>query len=252
MNTITNSLWSIVSKLIPTKKTKVGRPEYNARKTFEAIHHILREGGRWSSLEKIGYGKRSTIHGKFKKWCNHGIFKKIADTIGSYYRSTREIDYKWYAIDTTSKPAPFLKTSGKNPTDRKKRGVKYVIAADREGAPLYVDIAPANKHDSQLIHSILEQLSDMEKLQIVAGDSAFDSKKLRKKAASLNITLISSINPRKDKSKRATHVLHRWIIEQTFGILMQNRGLRHCYFKLNSTLIGMLQLACSIRVFSMW
>ena len=41
MNNITNSLWSIVSKCIPSKTSKVGRPEYNARKTFEAIHHIL-------------------------------------------------------------------------------------------------------------------------------------------------------------------------------------------------------------------
>lgn len=43
MNNITDSLWSIISKFIPSTTSKVGRPEYNARKTFELIHHILRE-----------------------------------------------------------------------------------------------------------------------------------------------------------------------------------------------------------------
>lgn len=251
MHIITDSLWSIVSNFIPSKKSKVGRPEYDVRKTFEAIHHILREGGRWSSLEKVGYGKRSTIHGKFKKWCKDGVFKRIADSIVTYYRSTQKTNYNWYAIDSTSKAAPFLKTAGKNPTDRKKRGVKYVLAVDRKGAPIAIDIAPANKHDSQLIDTILKDLSNMDIVQIVVGDSAFDSKKLRKKAADLNIALIASVNPRKDTSKRRTYIWHRWIVEQTFGILMQNRGLKPCYFKLNSTLLGILQLACAIRIFSM-
>jgi transposase len=251
MNTITDSLWSIVSQFICLKKSKVGRSEYDTRKTFEAIHHVLREGGRWSSLEKIGYGKRSTIHGKFKKWCENGTFKKILDCIKTTYESNQSIQYNWYAVDTTSKQAPFYKEGGPSATNRGRNGIKYILAADRMGAPLYVDIGPGNRHDSKLFETILQQLSDKNIIKIVAADAAYDQDSLYKRSAQFNIALIACVNPRRNKTKKKTYVWHRWIIEQTFGILMQNRGLKTCYAKLSSSILAFLQLACAIRVFSM-
>jgi len=250
MNNITDALWSIVSQVINKKKSKVGRPEYSNRKTFEAIHHLLREGGRWSSLEKIGYGKRSTIYHKFRKWCENGVFKQIADIIKQLY-DRKQIVNNWYAVDTSSKQSPLYENSGPSSTNRGRNGVKYIIAVDRMGAPLHVDIGPGNRHDSKLLKNILEQLTDANIIKIVAGDSAYDQKSLYKMAANLNIALIASINKRRDKNKRSTKVMHRWIVEQTFGILMQNRGLKTCYAKKTFSIFAFLQLACSIRVFSM-
>jgi len=220
MNSITDALWSIVSQVINEKKSKIGRPEYDNRRTFEAIHHLLREGGRWSSLEKIGYGKRSTLYHKFKKWCQSGVFKKIADIIKQTYESQQEVQYNWYAIDTSSKQSPLYKNGGPSSTNRGRNGVKYIIAVDRSGAPLYIDIGPGNRHDSKLLKNILEQLADKNVIKIVTGDAAYDQKSLYKMAANLNVALIASLNKRRDKNKRSTRVWHRWIIEQTFGILM--------------------------------
>ena len=58
-----------------------------------------------------------------------------------------------------------------------------------EGAPLFFDIAAANIHDSQLLEPIISLLKILQKMRILAGDTAFDSKHLRSICAKKNIAL---------------------------------------------------------------
>ena len=252
MNSIIEALWCIVSPLIPTKTSKKGRPEYDNKKSFEGIMFVLEEGIRWKSLSKTVFGKPSTIHGKFIKWSRNGLFNEMFSLIRKHYNSKEGCIDNWLAVDTSSRAAPFYKNAGKNPTDRGKRGVKYVVAVDREGAPLYVDIGSANTHDSQLIDSILKQLSDKKIIKILAADSAFDSQKLYKQATNLNIALVASPNKRRNKNKEGLQPSkYRWVVERSISHFMWNRGLKPAYFKLHVSLLSIFQLAAAIRVFKM-
>ena len=249
MKFISNLLWCELEKILSTKKTKVGRPEFNNRISLEGIIYVLKTGMQWNMLPRE-YGCHTTVHGKFMKWSRMGIFKKIMVKAREHYRM-RNKKNNWYAIDTILKKAPFAKFAGKNPTDRAKNGIKETIIVDRKGAPLYLHVGPANIHDSKLLEPVIRQMNKSKNIRILAADSAFDAKKLYSLCKEKNIALVASINPRRKKDVHVFHAPYRWVIEQTFGILSWFRGLKFCWSKTIEARSALLQLACSYRLFNM-
>jgi putative transposase len=249
MNHIPDVLWNEIKNLIPKKKSKVGRPEFDNKKTLEGIIYILHTGAQWNMLPDH-YGCSTTVHGKFMKWCRLGVFQKIIVKAREYYRK-RNSKNNWFAFDTISKKAPFAKFAGKNPTDRGKRGIKHTVLVDRQGAPLFVGVAAANRHDSKLFEPIVFQLKQSKNTRIIAADSAFDVKKLYLQCKQKNIALVASSNPRRDKNKHKFHAPYRWVVERTFGILSWSRGIKNCWNKSFEAASAFLNLACSIRLFKM-
>ena len=249
MKHIPDELWCELEKLIPQKETIVGRPEFDRRKVLNGIIHILHSGTKWDYLPEK-YGCTTTVHGKFMLWARAGVFKKIMIKAREYYRR-RNSKNNWYAFDTISRKAPFEKFGGKNPTDRAKRGIKHSILVDRKGAPLFVDVAPANRHDAKLLKSITNQMRKSKQIRILAADSAFDVEKLRSECEAKNIALIAVPNRRRRKDIHVFQVPHRWKVEQTFGILSWYRGLKICWAKTRESALSFLQIACSLRLFRM-
>lgn len=249
MKHISDSLWSEIEKLIPKKNKKVGRPEFDNKKVFEGVIFVLRTNTQWCELPEK-YGVYTTVHGKYMKWARAGVFDKMMVKAREYYRR-RNSKNIWYAIDTLIKKAPFAKFGGKNPTDRGKRGIKQSLIVDRRGAPLFVDVAPANKNDSGIFKKTVSKMRKSKQIRIMAADSAFDVKDLRSYAKGKNIALIAAPNKRRDKTKHKFNVPHRWIVEQTFGILAWFRGLKVCWAKTLISARSALQIACSLRIFKM-
>jgi len=249
MKHIPNSLWSEIEKLIPQKTNCIGRPEFDNRKTLEGIIYVLYTGVQWHMLPEK-YGRASTVHGKFMKWSRMGVFHKMMVRAREYYRR-RNSKNNWFAFDTISKKAPFARFSGKNPTDRAKQGIKHTILVDRKGAPLFVGLAGANRHDSKLFEPIVSKLHASKNIRIIVGDSAFDAKQLYAFCKKKNIALVASINPRRKKNVHKFQPPHRWIVEQTLGILNWYRGIKICWNKTYESSLAFLQIACSLRLFKM-
>jgi len=65
-----------------------------------------------------------------------------------------------------------------------------------------------------------------------------------------NFVLIASPNRRRKKGFHKFNIPNRWIVEQSFGILSWYRGLKTCWSKTLEASLGLLQLACSIRLLS--
>ena len=210
---------------------------------------ILITGSQWHMLPEK-YGCPTTVHGKFIKWCRMGVFQKMMIRAREYYRR-RHSTNNWYAFDTASRKAPFAKFSGKNPTDRAKRGIKHSILVDRKGAPLFVHISPANTHDARLLEPTIEKMRSSKNLRIIAADSAFDVKRLYKSCKEKNIVLIASPHSRRRKNVHKFVIPHRWVVEQAFGILSWMRGIKICWAKTQEASLAFLQIACSIRLFKM-
>jgi transposase len=249
MKHIPDLLWCELEKLIPKNNLHAGRPEFDNRKAFNGIAYVLKTGIQWNLLPEK-YGCPTTVHGKFMRWCRAGVFHKLIIKTRSFYqrRNSKNI---WYAFDVISKKAPLANFSGKNPTDRAKRGIKHAILVDRKGAPLDVIVTSANKHDSKLFEPALSLFRKSKNTRIIAADSAFDVKRFYKLSKKKNIALIASPNPRRNKNKHKFNVPHRWIVEQTLGILVQNRGLKICWAKTFKSSLAFIQIACSIRMFQM-
>lgn len=249
MKSITIDLWIEIEKLLPPKKNKVGRPEKGNKMAFFGMLYILKNGSLWHELPEK-FGKPSTVHGKFMKWCRLGIFRKTLKIIRKYYFKKHK-PQKWYAFDTLAKKAPFAKFAGPNPTDRAKQGTKQAILVDQRGAPLYVNVAAANVHDSKLLKPIINQLTPSKKKKILAVDSAFDAKFLYVFCNKKNIILDAATNVRRNKNKEKYKPANRWIVERTLGWLSWYRGIKICWAKLKISHLSFLQIASSIQLFKM-
>ena len=249
MKFISDLLWREIELLIPVKSTNLGRPESDNRKALEGIIFILKTGSQWNQLPEK-YGAKSTVHNKYMVWCRKKVFEKIMTKAREYYRK-RNSTNKWFALDAISKKAPLANFSGKNPTDRGKRGIKHCVLVDRKGAPLYITVGAANTHDSKFFESTVSQMRKSKNVRIIAADSAFDVKRLYSNCKEKNIALIASPNARRKKNVHKFNVPYRWIVEQTHGILSWFRGLKICWSKTLESHLGFLQIACSLRLFKM-
>ena len=167
MKHIPDVLWCELERLLPKKEMNVGRPEFDNRKTFEGIIFVLKTGVQWHCLP-AKYGCPTTIHGKYMRWARDGVFGKMIVKAREYYRR-RNSKNNWYAFDTISKKAPLAQFSGNNPTDGAKKGIKHSILVDRKGAPMYINIAPANTHDSHLLNPILSIMRRSKQVRIKTG-----------------------------------------------------------------------------------
>src|SRR5690606_33800864 len=110
----------------------------------------------------------------------------------------------WLSFDTSSRKSPRLKNSGKCPTDRGKRGIKIALMVDRKGKPLFVDVVPANQHDSKTLLPVINQIQTTH-TTILAADSAFDANNLRQICRKKNIILLASTNKRRNKNAPKYH-----------------------------------------------
>ncbi len=245
MKYIPDSLWCEIEKIIPHKKVAVGRPEFDTRKTFDGILYILITGSQWGMLPER-YGRQTTVHGKFMKWCRTGVFHKMMVIAREYYRR-RNSKNNWHAFDTASRKAPFAEFGGKNPIDRAKRGIKHAILVDRKGAPLFVDVAPANQHDSRIFEPIIQNMHKSKNIRIITADSAFDVKSLYSCCKEKNIALVASLNKRRKKNIHKFSIPLRWVVERTFGILSWFRGLKTVWAKTKVASLAFLERIVKLK-----
>jgi len=249
MYIISDLLWKEIKSELPIKKSNLGRPEWSPRKTLEGVFFILTTGAQWRFLPRE-YGFKSTVHGKFRKWVKMGVFNKIMNKAKSFYiKSNRRLG-NWAAIDTSHSKAPFANWAGKNPTDRRKHGIKKSIIVDINGAPLAVIVGPSNKHDSKFFAPTLNELN-LNNFDIITADSAFDSKELRDLSQENKITLKAATNKRRKKECKNYRPAARWIVERTFGWLVWHRGIKTCWAKTKSSFLAFVQFAASAQLFRM-
>ena len=133
-------LWRKIKKVLPKppKKRRPGRPPADNRAALNGIWYVLWTGCQWKAVHKDWFGVcSSTLHERFQTWQAQGVFDQIMRIMVKFYAKKRKIKWKWQAIDSKSCPAPLGgEQTGKNPTDRGKRGSKIHILVDQRGAPL--------------------------------------------------------------------------------------------------------------------
>ncbi|EMN90836.1 hypothetical protein LEP1GSC108_2431 [Leptospira weilii str. UI 13098] len=83
------------------------------------------------------FGSKSTLHRRFQAWVAAGVFDKIEKEALKLYERSVKIRTKRMAADGSFAKAPKGGAfTGRNPTDRGKRGIKRHILVDRRGAQL--------------------------------------------------------------------------------------------------------------------
>jgi len=86
--------WSRIETALPGKKSDPGRSGGDNRRFVEGVIWVGRNGGRWRALPPQ-YGKWPTVHKRFKRWADKGVWQMIFNTL------VEAADMEWVMIDST-------------------------------------------------------------------------------------------------------------------------------------------------------
>lgn len=250
---LVDEVWNVIKDVLdpPHKKPRAGRPTSDAKKIFAAIFFMTENNVKWKNLPRE-LGARSTVHGRLMAWARSGALEKTFVLMRNVYLSLGANFENWCSTDTSLAKASRARFSGKNPTDRGKQGIKKAVLCDSNGAPLVLDVFPANMHDSKTLKSLLVQAKQFctAPLTIIAADSAYDAKSLRANAAKSNFVLHAATNKR--GTKKDVPVIkpqQRWVVEATHSWLNNYRGVRICEAKTKASYMGFLFIAATTVLF---
>ena len=152
-----------------------------------------------------------------------------------------------------ARPGSGGKKTGKNPTDRGKKGTKKSLVTDGDGGPLGVVIAGANVVEQKLLQATLEAIvverpDPAEGEQNLNLDKGYDNPRSRggsgPKQVAAHIRQIGEEKKKCDRSKG--HKPRRWVVERAFAWLSKCRGLLVRYDKKDGNYLGLIQLACGL------
>ena len=158
---IPDELWRRIEPILkefwPKKPT--GRRVANWRKMLNAIIFRMRSGCQWDQLPER-FGPKSTVHDWFQRWVEGGIFEKIWAVLVAECDELGGVQWQWQSRPTRcwARPGSGGKKTGKNPTDRGKKGTKKSLLTDGDGGPLGVVIAGANVVEQKLLKATIEAI----------------------------------------------------------------------------------------------
>ena len=116
----TDEQWERVKDLLPPERTgKPGRPcETSNRDVLNGALWIAHTGSQWKELP-LKYGRRSTVHERFKSWKDKGILEAI------FAELSKDSDMQDLSFDSTSckvhQHAGGAKRGQKNPVQQPKK-----------------------------------------------------------------------------------------------------------------------------------
>lgn len=104
---IPDVLWKQIEPLLPPEqpKPKGGRPMMDKRKAMDAIFYVLRTGCQWKALPR-SLGAPSTVHDRFQKWSEDGVFQRMWKAGLLKYDALKKLDWEWQAMDGVMTKAP--------------------------------------------------------------------------------------------------------------------------------------------------
>lgn len=251
-------LWRRIKPLLPKppRKRAKGRPPADARAIFNGIWYILWTGCQWKAVHRTWFGvSSSTLHAYFQLWQQQGLFTRLFQIALRFYARRRRIRWQWQSIDSRSCAAPLGgQATGKNPTDRAKRGSKVHILVDERGAPLAVYVTGANRHDkwgaASLVVSIMVKRPGWQ--QHFCADRAYDSVDVHEMVEAAGYTPHIKHRRRRNEPIVAaggpgehSHPARRWVVERTLSWLAKRRSLKLRWSKKAQNWLALVQFACA-------
>lgn len=124
---VSDELWAVLEPLLPerinTHRFGGGRPRVPDRKCADAIFYVLRTGCQWNALNHTDLCPSSTAHDRFQEWVKADVFLKLWKAGVEQFDDLCGIDWEWLSMDGALNKAPLGgEETGKNPTDRGKKG----------------------------------------------------------------------------------------------------------------------------------
>ena len=189
-----------------------------------------------------------------QEWTKAGVFEAFWREGLLAYDAVSGIAWTWLALDGAMGKAPLGgEKTGRNPTDRGKRGVKRSMLTDGRGVPLAAVIDGANRTDHKLMRQTIEAIPverpqpTPDQPQNLCLDKGYDYAEPRALAEEFSFTLHLRTRGEQIAAKRhAQAKARRWVVERTHSWLNRFRAILIRWSKKPANYLGLLHLACSI------
>lgn len=259
---VPEQLWQVVQQCLPPvpERNGPGRPRVSDRAALNGIWYVLWTGCQWKAIHRDWFGVSSSVlHERFQTWRDQGVFSEMMRAMASMYQTERKIGWVWQSVDSKTAPAPLGgQKTGRNPTDRGKRGSKIHLLVDEHGAPLSLHITGANEHDKwsadDLLLSIVVARPDPEqKVQHLCADKGYDYADVHQVVAQEHYVAHIKHRRRRNESLVETCPIpgelsyppRRWVVERTLAWLAKRRSLRIRWCKKAANWLAFIQFACA-------
>jgi putative transposase len=156
-------LWRQIKRHLPKppQRRGPGRPPADTRAVITGIWYVLWTGCQWKAVHRSWFGVASSVlHARLQQWQREGRFAAIMTALVRFYNRRQRIQWTWQALDARNGAAPLGgEATGKNPTDRAKKGTKLHLLVDGRGAPLSLGITAAKRGETGAVESVIMALA---------------------------------------------------------------------------------------------
>lgn len=257
---VSNELWEIIEPLLPPPKPRrfryPGRKPIDNRVALTVILFVLKSGIAWEDVPHELGCCGMTAWNKLHEWQEAGVWQELHRVLLEKLHQADKLDWERALVDSSSvRATQGGPATGKNPTDRAKKGSKHHVLSDAHGLPLAQQITGANTPDIKQLEPLVEAVPTVrgnrgrprrrpKKLQ---GDRGYDSQPHRDRLQQKGITPVLA-------KRRTPHGSglgkYRWPVERLLSWLHQPRRLRIRDEKSQSIHQAFLTLAAALVCFA--
>lgn len=91
--------FALLEPLLPPERSgQAGNPYHSHRQVLNGIFWVLSSGAPWRDLPER-HGPWKTVHGRFRRWTQSGVFQKMLDVLEARARKADRIDFEFSAVD---------------------------------------------------------------------------------------------------------------------------------------------------------
>lgn len=243
---IENTFWEEVKELVfsHSPREKRGRPRLDLRMMFSLILYYVRDGVPVKRLCR-GFCSHQTFYNYLHLWIHRGLFGRLWMEFLSNYKDESFWKEKFYLIDASvGKAIHGGEQTGKNPTDRGKKGRKRSLITDENGIPCSIICNKASIHDVKFVEENLKQLIFMpDQILRLYGDKGYVGceKKIRSSSFVMEVENRSNM---KKQNKRSSLGKKRWPVERTHAWANNFRAIRLSVSRSAKIALNFLHIAC--------
>ncbi len=245
---LTRDQYEFLSDLLPEAKSG-GRPRtVDLWEVLNAIFYVLVEGVRWRSLPG-DFPAWQTVYTYFRTWRKDGTWVAVHDRLRDYTRieAERQPSPSEAMIDSQSvKSAAMVSQEVGFDAGKQIKGRKRFMTVDTLGLILRVWVTAANVPEREGAKTVLKPVKQMGKgvsrLHTIWADGGFDGSAFMMWVMDI-CGWILQVVLRPQQTKGFVLLKKRWVVERTFGWLMNCRRLVRDYERLPETSETFIYLA---------
>ena len=245
---LTDAQWALIKRHLPVAK-KRGRPRTDLRIVWAAILYLAKAGCPWRLLPHT-FPPWKTVYHHFRQWSRSGLLATLNTKLRALARKAAGKRVRPTASVLDSQTVRSNPHGGHVGYDagKKTKGRKRFLLVDTLGWLLGAAVAPAHTPEraggQALLAPVLPHFPWLRKLWADGGYTGEDfAAWVKTQRPKLEVEVIK----RSDDTRGFKVLPKRWVVERTFGWLMQHRRLVRDYEQTETSATGWIFLAM-IRV----